>query len=158
MLKDSRALSTGREVGGSGNGKQGARNQVQKHTSSLLKVLAQLMERQTSPKDLQESILSKRARGRLPLLDNRRQRSRLQNQINSPIPPPHGARAYDTPPAIRVPNSTMSHSSATEKRDTTSGAEREQCAQSPPTQGPHSTHLCNTGAWPRVWDHTVNDE
>lgn len=109
MLTDSRALSTAREVGGRGNGKQEVRNQVQKQTSSLLKVLDQLMERQTSMKDLQESIPSKRARGRLPFLDNRRRRSRLQSPINSPIPPPPGAQAYDAPSAIRVPNSTMSH-------------------------------------------------
>lgn len=108
MLTDSRALSTVREVGGRGNGKQEVRNQAQKQTSSLLKVLDQLMERQTSM-DLQESIPSKRARGRLLFLDNRRRRSRLQSPINSPIPPPPGAQAYDAPSAIRVPNSTMSH-------------------------------------------------
>lgn len=37
------------------------RNQVQKQTSSPLKVLDQLMQRWISQKDLQESILSKRA-------------------------------------------------------------------------------------------------
>lgn len=39
-----------------------------------------------SVKDLQESILSERAGGRLPLLDNRSWRSRLWNQINNAIP------------------------------------------------------------------------
>lgn len=68
-------------------GKRGTRTQVQKQTSSLLKVPDPPTERQIPKKNWQESIQSKKVRGRLPYLDNGIWRSTLWNQSNNPVPP-----------------------------------------------------------------------